>query len=88
MSDDSRQLTQEDVSRLYKEKRYADIEDARTSGRLAQLLGQAMPVPTDRQLTQQEVSQLYADKRYDAIESARTNGQLAELLGHTTTEGN
>lgn len=85
-----RQLTGEDVTRLYARGRYDLIEQARVDGRLAVLLGGQPPAddgtdePEPAQLSRSEVERLAREGRHDVIEQARRDGQLAELLGHDT----
>ncbi len=75
-------LTREDVQRLFAEKRYDEIEQARAGGRIPGF-GQP-PLPTDRQLTSAEVHLLFAAGDFAAVEAARARGQLTSILTNPT----
>ncbi len=82
------QLTSADLNRLYAEKRFLEIEQARKEGRLADILRAPRPIDTDRQLSKAEVQTLYGQRRYSEIEAARQRGQLNDLLGIDRPETN
>ncbi|MCR6491711.1 hypothetical protein [Cellulomonas sp. P24] len=80
------QLTQADVDRLYAERRYEEIEDARVAGRLNVLLGGEAPIDPDQTITDADITRLYSQRRYDEIEELRQTGRLDHLLNPTTEE--
>lgn len=76
------QLSHADVTRLHAEKRYDEITNAKSEGRLAQVLGASQDeialldrAATER-LSRQDVKQLFAMHRYDLIEQARAEGRV------------
>ena len=78
------QLTAEDVKRLGAERKYDDIEQARTDGRLDELLGISSTESalnfkvnhTTDQLTQKDVKDLYKRRQYAEIVKAESDGRI------------
>lgn len=78
----STQLTADQVHQMYRERRYEEIDAARTEGRLALVLGTPPEEVAliDRAefstLTRADVQALAALNRHDLIETARTAGRI------------
>lgn len=82
----SDQLTEADVQRMYAAKQYAAIEEARTAGRLATVLGQPLPIADDHVVTRAEVQQMLRDRRHQEVEALRQAGRLEHLTNPAPTQ--
>lgn len=82
MPDDTSQLTAADVTRMYSERRYREIDDARAQGRLNSLLGGEPPVDVsaNTRLTAEDLTRLYSERRYDEISSLAREGRFIHLV--------
>lgn len=80
------QLTQADLAALYAQRRYADIDKARSDGRLNTLMGVAPPLEPSPQVTQAELARLYAERHYGQIADLRKAGRLDDLLNGRATD--
>jgi hypothetical protein len=76
------QLTAEEVARLTKQRKYAEIEQHRIDGHLDVLLGiDRHRPPVDAQWTAADVTAMHSAGRFDEINRARAAGQLDNLFG-------
>jgi hypothetical protein len=77
------QLTQADVSKLFKERRFDEISQARADGRLNVMMGAEPPRDPDKVITQADVSRMFKERRFDEISQLRSDHRLDHLLDPT-----